>query len=46
MYEIGKTEDNPDVKGLAFVIHPNMKDCATYFKTCSNRVIKMKVNLQ
>ena len=22
MYEIGKTEDNPDAKGLAFLTHP------------------------
>ena len=24
MYEIGKTEDNPDAKGLAFLIHPKL----------------------
>ena len=24
MYEIGKTEDNPDAKGLASLIHPNI----------------------
>ena len=46
MYEIGKTEDSPDAKGLAFLIHPNIKDCVTDFKTYSNRVIKMEVNLQ
>ena len=46
MYEIGKTEDNPDVKGLAFLIHPKHKDCVTDFKTYSNREIKMEVNLQ
>ena len=22
IYELGKTEDNPDAKGLAFLIHP------------------------
>ena len=38
MHEIGKTEDNPDAKGLAF--------CVTDFKTYSNRVIKMARNLQ
>ena len=46
MYETGKTEDNPNAKGLAFLIHPKIKDCVTDFKTCSNRVIKMEVNLQ
>ena len=45
MYEIGKTEDNPDVKGLAFLIHSKINDCVTDFKTYSNRVIKMEVNL-
>ena len=46
MYEIGKTEDNPDAKGLAFLIHPKIKDCVTDFQTYSNRVIKMEINLQ
>ena len=43
---MGKTEDNPDAKGLAFLIHPKMKDCVIDFKTYSNRVIKMEINLQ
>ena len=46
MYEIGKTEDNPDAKGLAFLIHPKIKDCVADFKTYSNRLIKMEINLQ
>ena len=46
MYEIDKTEDNPNAKGLAFLIHPKIKDCVTDFKTYSNRGIKRKVNLQ
>ena len=46
MYEIGKTEDNPDAKGLGFLTQPTIKDCVTDFKTYSNRVIKMKVHLQ
>ena len=29
MYEIGKTEDNPDTEGLAFLIHPKITDCIT-----------------
>ena len=45
MYEIGRTEDNSYAKGLAFLIHPNIK-CVTDFKTYSNRVIKMEINLQ
>ena len=39
MYKIGKTEDNPDAKGMAFVIHLKIKDCVTDFKTYSNREI-------
>ena len=46
MYEIGKAEDNRDEKGLAFQIHPKIKDCVTDFKIYSNRVIKMEINLQ
>ena len=46
MYEIGKKEDDPNVKGLAFLMPPKIKDSVTDFKTYSNRVIKMKVNLQ
>ena len=41
MYEIDKTEDNHDAKGMAFLIHPKSKDCPTDFKTYSNRVIEM-----
>ena len=46
MYEIGKTEDNPDAKGLAFRIHPKIIDCVTDSKTYSNRVIKMEISMQ
>ena len=28
MYETGKTEDNPDAKGLTFPIHPKLKTAA------------------
>ena len=27
VYEIGKTEDNPDAKGLALLIHPKLRYC-------------------
>ena len=37
LYETGKTEDNADTKGFAFLIHPKIKDCVTDFKTHSNR---------
>ena len=46
MYEKGKTEDNPDTKGLVFLIHHKIKDCVTDFKTHSNRMIKMEINIQ
>ena len=31
MYEIGKTQDNLDAKGLAFLMHQQIKDCVTDF---------------
>ena len=47
LYEISKTEDNPDAKGLAFLIHPKTKDCVTDFNTYYlNRVISVEANLQ
>ena len=45
-YEIGKTEDKSNAKELTFLIHPKIQDCVTDFKTYSNRVIKMEINLQ
>ena len=30
-YEIGKTENKPDAKGLAFLIYPKIKDSVTDF---------------
>ena len=38
-----KHNNNPDTKGLAFLIHPILN--ITDFQTCSNRVIKMEINL-
>ena len=47
LYEISKTEDNPDAKGLAFLIYAKTKDCVTDFNAYySNRVISLEVNLQ
>ena len=34
MYEMGKTEDNPDANGLTFITHPKINDCVTDFETC------------
>ena len=42
MYESGKTNYNPNTIGLAFLMHPKLKDCVTDLKTCSNRVLKWK----
>ena len=46
MYEMGKTEDKPDAKGLALLMHPKIKDCVTDFKTYSNRAIGMTLYLR
>ena len=46
MYEIGRTEDNPDARILAFLVHPEIKDCVCEFRTKSNRVINMEAKLQ
>ena len=43
IYEIGKTEDNPNAKGFGFLIHPQIKDCVADFKTYSKKVIKMEI---
>ena len=46
IYEISKTEDNPDTKGLTFLIYSKIKDRVTDFKTYSKIVTEMGVNLQ
>ena len=43
MYEIGKTEDNPAAKGLAFLIHPKF---VSLILRCIQTVVKMEINLQ
>ena len=45
MYEIGKTEGEPRCKRLCFANTSKTYSLKTDFKTYSNRVIKMKVNL-
>ena len=42
MYERGKTENNPDAKGLVFLIN----NCISDVKTYSKRAIKININLQ
>ena len=46
MHEKDKREDNLCAKGLAFLIHPKTTNCVSDFKTYSDIVIEMKVNLQ
>ena len=46
MHEIGRTKDNPDAKGSAFLTHPRIKDCVIGCKTYSNRVIDMEIDLK
>ena len=45
MHEIGKTEDNPDAKGLAFLIQQKLKSVLLILIHIY-RVIKMKISLQ
>ena len=44
MNEVGKTEENPDAKGSAFLTPPQIKDYVSTFKTCLDRVTKMKAD--
>ena len=46
MYEMDKTEDNPDAEDLAFLIHPKINDYVTDFKPSSSTVVEIKVKLQ
>ena len=46
LYEAGKTEDNPNAKGLRFQTDPKIKDCVSDFQAYSNRLSKTRVNLQ
>ena len=46
MYETGKTEDNPDTKGLSIPIHPKIKESVTDLKTYSNRLSTVEATLQ
>ena len=46
LYEVGKTEDYPNAKGVAILVNVKIKDCISNPKIYSDRVIKMDLNLQ
>ena len=45
IYEIGKTEEHPDAKGVALLINTKIKDYISNTKIYSDRVIKLNLNL-
>ncbi|GFS04779.1 craniofacial development protein 2 [Elysia marginata] len=46
LYEAGKTEESPETKGLAFLVHKNIKDYIEDFCKHSDRIISCKIKLQ
>ena len=46
IYEIGKTEDHPNAKGVSLLINSKIKDCVSNPKIYSDRVITLDLNLQ
>ena len=45
MYETGKTEENPNAKGLALLINKNFTDYDENFEKHSDRIISCKIKL-
>ena len=45
MYETGKTEENPNAKGLALLINKNFTDYVENFENHSDRIISCKIKL-
>ena len=45
MYETGKTEENPNAKGLALLINKNFTDYVENFEKQSDRIISCKIKL-
>ena len=45
MYEVGKTEENPNTKELAILINKNFTDCVENFEKRSDRIISCKTEL-
>ena len=46
LYEVGKTEDYPNAKGVALLVNAKIKDCISNTKIYSDRVIKLDLNFQ
>ena len=46
LFEAGKTEERPKTKGLAFLIHRNIKDKISNTKIHSDRIIRLDINLE
>ena len=46
MFDVGKTEDRPDAKGLAFLVNKSLKDFIVSFHAHSDRIISCILNLK
>lgn len=46
LFECNKTEERPNAKGMAFLVHKNFKDYIEEFKIHSERVISCKIKLE
>ena len=45
MFEKAKTEDDKDAKGIAFLVHKDIRKYVIGFKAYSNRIIRVDLNL-
>ena len=45
MFDVGKTEERPDAKGLAFLVNKSFKDFIVGFHAHSDRIISCILNL-
>ena len=45
MFEKAKTEDDRDAKGIAFLVHEDIRKYDIGFKAYSNRIIRLDLNL-
>ncbi|GFN89051.1 endonuclease-reverse transcriptase [Plakobranchus ocellatus] len=46
LYDAGRTEESPNTKGLAFLVHKDIKDYIESFDKHSDRIISCKIKLQ
>ena len=46
IFECGKTEDRPDAKGIAFLIHKDFKNYVSKLEILSDRVISCCINVE